>query len=110
MVTLNMKRGDTFRYRAQATVSDGLIPPAQIPLDLTGFLIKAQVRKGTELIAELVVTRTNDILGEYMLSLADTTLWPVKTLVCDIQYTTDDLQIISTETFEIAVEKDITLP
>lgn len=92
------KRGDTFIL--EATVND----------DITGWNIKSQVRQGTHLVADLIVTvlSATPTSSVYSLFLEDTTDWPVDRLMCDIQYTTDEGQIISTETFTIEVQKDIT--
>lgn len=93
---LNFKRGDTFILDATAS------------MDITGWNIKSQVRKGRELIADLVVTIIDAPNGAYSLFMDDTTDWPDGRLFCDIQYTTDSGQVISTETFTIEVHRDVT--
>lgn len=95
------KRGDTFLV--EGTVSDG--GTAQ---DITGWSIRSQLRFGQALVAELEVEYVNRVQGRYRLHKADTTDWPAKLLLCDIEYTTAAGQIVSTETFEIDTKVDIT--
>lgn len=110
MEKIPLKRGDTFKYNASVTVSNGLSPPSQVPLDITGVAIRAQVRNKDELVDDLVVSNRNDALGTYVLtSSGSTQAWPApKELVCDIEYTLQDGQVVSTETFIVATEKDVT--
>lgn len=76
---------------------------------ITGWTIKSQLRKNGELVAELTVTIVNDATGDFKLEYSgDTLIWPASSLSCDIRYTTDTGQVISTETFLIEVVKEIT--
>lgn len=100
-VTIPFKRGDTFLV--EGSVSDNAVP-----VDLTGWTIRSQVRNGEALVADLGVTITNAAAGQYQLTKNDTTSWPVKDLSCDIEYTTDSGQIVSTETFTISCKADVT--
>lgn len=102
-VQVPFKRGDTFLIEAEVKI-DGVVR------DITGWVVKVQVRKGATLIAELDIEYTDRVNGLYRLRKDVTTDWGLGELSCDIQYTTDALQIISTETFIIACEADITLP
>ncbi len=97
------KRGDTFII--EAAVLSGAV--AQ---DITGWTVRSQVRNGTTLVSELAVEYIDRAAGTYRLRENDTTGWPTKTLQWDIEYTTDAGQIASTETLEILVKPDITLP
>jgi hypothetical protein len=102
-IKTTIKRGDT--YLVQGTVKNGALPQ-----DITGWAIRSQVRDGSKLIAELLVTPDPDPLtGKYVLEGA-TENWPVKTLRTDVQYTTDAGQIMSTVTLEITVLPDVTEP
>jgi len=94
---LTFKRGDTFTIQCN------------IELDITGWLIESQIRSGDKLITVLELELVNPLTGIYKLKHVDTKLWPVGELQCDIQYTTNTGQIISTETFIIEVMKDITI-
>lgn len=103
MITLNFKRGDTFIVQGQVTVNDA----AQ---SLTGWTVASQVRNGTSLLTTLTVTWVNQAGGIYQLSAAPnaTASWPIKMLSCDIQYTSPSGQVISTETFGINCQADVT--
>lgn len=103
MITLNFKRGDTFTVQGQVTVND-------VAQDLTGWSVQSQVRNGTALLTQLTVTWVDQPGGVYLLSAtpAATAAWPVKTLSCDIQYTSPAGQVTSTETFAINCQADVT--
>lgn len=103
MITLNFKRGDTFLLQGQVTVADA----AQ---NLTGWTVASQVRNGAVLLTTLTVSWVDQPQGIYRLTglPAATSTWPVKTLACDIQYTSPTGQVISTETFAINCIADIT--
>ena len=105
MISIPFKRGDTFRI--QCAVSEGV--PA-VAKDLTGFTIRSTVKKGTTVVAELTHSWVDRAGGTYQLEDMTTTTWPVAKLVCDIEYTSGDGTIRSTETFEIDSQADITTP
>lgn len=101
---INIKRGDTFLVTCQAVI-DG------VPVDLTGWSIRSHVRDRKDaLLGDLQVTITDAAQGSYSLRHDDTTAWPAGQNYCDIEYTTDAGQVISTDTIEVRVAKDITLP
>lgn len=87
----------------------GVVSQDGVPQDITDWEILCQVRKSAskDVISQGIVTKTDAVNGEYEIEVADTTLWPVATLVCDIQYTLDTDQIVSTETFNIGCVADI---
>lgn len=89
--------------QGQVTVNDA----AQ---SLTGWTVASQVRNGTSLLTTLTVTWVNQAGGIYQLSAAPnaTASWPIKMLSCDIQYTSPSGQVISTETFGINCQADVT--
>ncbi|TXH14731.1 MAG: hypothetical protein E6R03_08635 [Hyphomicrobiaceae bacterium] len=103
MITLDFKRGDTFLLQAVGTVDD-------VGQDMTNWSVAAQVRNGSSLLHNLTLTWVDRPNGIYQLSCApvNTATWPVKLLVCDIQYTTASGQVISTETFGINNIADVT--
>lgn len=93
------KRGDTFRLSCTTDQ------------DITGFSIASQVRTSAGgLIDTLVVNLLQaNPTGSFTLDTTNNTSgWPIGTLYCDIQYTTGSGEIVSTETFEIDVIRDIT--
>lgn len=95
------KRGDTF-------LLEGTVTQNSTPQDITGWTIRSQVRNGPVLVAALVVSYVDRTLGKYQLRFNNTANWPVRTLQCDIEYTTSSGQIVSSETFDIEVAADIT--
>lgn len=103
MITLNFKRGDTFIVQGAVTVSD-------LAQSLSGWTIASQVRNGSALLTSLTVTWVNQANGTYQLSAAPaaTVNWPIKLLSCDIQYTSPSGQVISTDTFGINCQADVT--
>ena len=103
MVSIKFKRGDTF-------VLDGVVSEAGTPIDLTGWIVRAQVRIGAQLLAELDVLYVNRAAGAYRISAvpAVTSAWPVNKLQADVEYTTASGQVVSTETFEVDCQMDVT--
>jgi hypothetical protein len=93
------KRGDTF------------ILGCEVGVNLSLWEVRSQVRHGDKLVATLVYTLVSSSaeLSQYKLHFDDTTDWPIGKLNCDIEYTTDTGQIISTETFFIECIKDSTV-
>lgn len=100
--TLNIKRGDTFKY------SVSVIDSNKQPIDLTGWTISSQIKNFDELIADVIISSDDFSTGNYYLSVEDTSYFPIEKLECDIEYTSTDGTIMSTETFYINVIKDIT--
>lgn len=103
MLSLDFKRGDTFI--ATIAVTDG---ETELPVDITDWEIKSQIKVGYKLVAELEVDVQDAENGEYTLTFEDTTRWPLEHLHCDIQYTDSDNKILSTQTFIINCVRDIT--
>lgn len=93
------KRGDTF------------ILECEVPVDLTGWSVRSQIRSGDKLVATLVFLLVSSTVDSstYKLTFEDTTEWPIGKLNCDIEYTTNLGQIISTETFYVECVKDSTI-
>ena len=110
MEQLYHKQGDTFSLSCTWTDVNG------DPIDLSTYAIKSQVRSFSDTpfeddlsVAILVAANgTFSVTG----SATQTSLWPVTTgqykrLYCDIQFTQGGV-IISTDTFEIIVLREIT--
>lgn len=102
-MALKLKSGNTFSLQNRVTNQSG-------PVNLSGWVIKSQVRDGQTLVANLTATITDAGSGEYSLKfVGSTSTWPVKKLRCDIQYRTSDGVVVSTETFFIDVEQGVTV-
>lgn len=101
------KRGDSFELAGQLLESAG-----GAPVNLTGLAIRAQLRDGDALVAELDATITDAAQGKYRLSkpYADTESWPVKGLALDVEFTWPSGTRRSTQTVLVRVLKDVTLP
>lgn len=98
MEKITFKRGDTFTLSCSTDQ----------PID--GFIIKSQIRsKQSVLIASLIpeITQTSPT-GSFKLKGSNTQTWAIGTHECDIQYKTAAGTVVSTDTFEIEVAKDIT--
>ena len=100
-VSIPFKRGDSFILQNTVSINS-------VAQDITDWTIISKVRHpSSNFVDDLVVTKTDAISGIYQLKKQDTTAWPTKTLLCDVQYTLGSGQIISTETFEIPVVADV---
>lgn len=106
-VSFEHKRGDSFELAGQLLESAG-----GAPVNLTGVAIRAQLRDGDALVAELDATIADAAQGTYQLSkpYADTEGWPVKGLALDVQFTWPSGTRRSTQTVLVRVLKDVTLP
>lgn len=98
---------DIFKFKR----GDSFILECEVAANLTNWTVRSHVRLGDKLIATLVFESVSNsaLSSVYKLKFADTTLWPVGKLNCDIEYTTDTNQIISTDTFYIECLKDSTI-
>ena len=100
------KRGDTFEFSGVVDVKH----QGQLVPDLTGWTGKCQLRKQSgELIADLVFTcidATQRICNiKHNGSAAD---WAICVAQMDIEMTSPDNHIVSTQTTEINIAKDVT--
>lgn len=99
------KRGDTFSLTC--TYKQG-----GVAHDLTNINIKSQIREATNLVTELTVTKANQATnpGVFVMTpqSANTALWPLGNLLCDIQFTEGDA-VRSTETFYVQIVEQVTL-
>ena len=100
------KRGDTFELSGVIDVKH----QGQIVPDLTGWVGKSQLRKQSgELIADLVfswIDATQRVCNiKHSGSTAD---WPICAAQMDIEMTSPDGYVVSTQTAEINIARDIT--
>ena len=98
------KRGDSFIANVTYRNAD-----TQVAIDITSIDIKSQIRSATGiLITELIVAKTEPLLGKFTLTDNDTQDWPFgQDLIWDIQYSVAGNKI-STKTMQIHVEIDAT--
>ncbi|SFM92834.1 hypothetical protein [Nitrosomonas communis] len=97
-----LKKGDT--YSVAAIAKDG----SGSPVNLTGHTIVAKIRDAAgNVIATPSVSVTSAAAGEYTMTVADTSAWPVTTLYSDVTYTDPQSAVASTETFQIIVQEAI---
>jgi len=97
------KQGDTYFVTCSVTDDEGT------PINLSGFTIRSQIRQPTgELIAELDVDITDAAQGDFVMSDDDTQEWPVGCQFQDIEYTDSGETVVSTQTFKIDIQQDIT--
>lgn len=105
-VRYEFTRGDDFKI--PMTLTD----PANngVPVDISDWTIASQVRYARKLISELDVTIINGPLGQFTISLphAQTALWPVRALKCDIQFDRPVEGRVSSRTFLIDCMEDQT--
>lgn len=102
---VTQKRGDTF-YIEATYCADGTNAT-----DLTSYTITSQVRDMQgELVSSLTITKSANQSttgkGKFTLQ-ADTSLWPIATLIWDIEYVVNGITQ-STETIKIRVVQDVT--
>lgn len=104
MATITHKRGDTFELTCSLENQGN-------DVDITGWTVAAQLRKTDDtLVQNMTITVTNAAAGEFTISAPDTETddWPIENLEIDVQFTESSGNISSSETFTIAVIKDIT--
>jgi hypothetical protein len=104
MATITHKRGDTFELSCTLE-NEG------VAVDITNFTITAQVRTNADaLLQALTVTKTDAAAGAFALSAtsAETETWNPATYEADIEFIEFNGEVNSSQTFTIAVIKDIT--
>ena len=104
MTTITHKRGDTFELSATLE-NEG------VAVDITNFTITSQIRQADDtLLQALTVTKTDAVNGAFTLSAtaAQTETWGPATYESDIEFIEGGGEVNSSETFRIAVIKDIT--
>lgn len=104
MATVTHKRGDTFELSCTLE-NDG------VAVDITNFTITSQVRTVDDaLLQALTVTKTDAVGGAFTLTAtsAETETWNPATYDADIEFIEFSGEVNSSQTFTIAVIKDIT--
>ena len=99
MPTITLKRGDSFLFTCTTDAP------------LTGYSVASQIRdKSHKLITDLAVSiiQTTPTGAFTLTTPTGTSSWPVGLLECDIQYTNNAGFVVSSETFEIDLIRDIT--
>lgn len=102
-MAIPFKRGDDFVLNIEVTEND-------VPVPITGWTVRSQIRKGSSLLANLIYTAVDETTGKYKLKCSKslTKLWDIGTYDCDIEYTNTLGETVSSETFQIQVIADIT--
>lgn len=106
--SIKHKRGDTFVKQSTICYVDS--NGAKTPVDLSDVEISAQVRLNDALVTDLTAIVIDAAGGVYKLlaTASETSTWQCKTHQIDIQFTFSDGRVMSTETFDINVIKDVT--
>jgi hypothetical protein len=109
MQKITHKRGDTFAQDCQRVDANG------VAVDITGLTVTSTVQSGS-FTDTLTVDIVSALTGEFTLTKADTTAWPISSvlseatrerkMLCDVKFANGT--IARTETFEIAVVERIT--
>lgn len=98
-----IKRGDSFNL-ACVYKENG------VPANLTQYTINSQLRDSSDnLVQALTATKADQasLPGAFTLSAADSSVFPIDMLRCDIQFI-EGTTVRSTQTFFIPVEEDVT--
>lgn len=101
MSLITVKRGDTLTF--SVTFTDG----AGLPLTNIKNKIRSQIRDYSDKLIESLQIAETDTPGEYIFQSFNTESWPVKPLYFDIEYKGFDGVVVSTQTYSITVERDI---
>jgi hypothetical protein len=104
MATITHKRGDTFELSCTLE-NEG------VAVDITNFTITSQVRATDDtLLQALTVTKTDAAAGAFTLTAtaAQTEAWVPASYDADIEFIEGGGEVNSSQTFTIAVIKDIT--
>lgn len=76
--------------------------------NLTGWQFAAQVKQGTKVVDDFVITPVDLVLGLLRLDIASTEDWPVGTLAFDIKYTLPSGFVYYSPTLNITCSERIT--
>ena len=102
MATITHKQGDTLEWVISLTEGGSAV-------DISSWSIRAQIRQNDTLIATLTTTVTNASGGVFSLTASKTATdsWAAGTHSCDIEFTDDNTEVFSTETFSVIIIEDI---
>lgn len=81
-LTIQHKRGATWHYVQFAALTDR----EEQLLDMTGVVIKSQIRNGAALVAELVCEWESAVDQVFTHYFADTRTWPLGKLTRDVRF------------------------
>ena len=100
---MKIKRGDTLRFIAR------LKDPQGNPVVVDTSNMKCQIRTRNDILTDTVTITETDSAGEYLIASEPlyTSKYPITELYSDIQISDNGI-VVSTATFLINVEKDIT--
>lgn len=103
MATITHKRGDTLEWVVTLTQNGSAV-------DITDWTITSQVRQDTTLVASLTVTKTNSANGEFSLTAlaSQTVSWSLGSHSVDIEFIDGSGFVVSSQTFILALVRDIT--
>lgn len=102
LVKIHIKVGDTYTLSAKAKDGSGSA------VNLTGYTIAPSIKDNAgNVIATPSVAVTSAAAGEYDMTVADTSAWPVGVLYGDVTYTDPGSVVASTETFLVIVEEAV---
>ena len=80
--SIQVKQGGALTLRHEVKL-DG------VAVDLTGWTFASQIQFNDEVVGSFTITPTDLANGIITLSVADTSEWPLGTLIFDVKYTTD---------------------
>ena len=110
MATITHKRGDSLELECKLVKDD-------VAIDITSFTITSQLRDSTDaLIADnnfdgsLTITKTSPATGVFTITATatETSEWPLRKAICDVQFVEADGDTTSSETFNIDIVRDVT--
>lgn len=96
-MTAQLKRGDTLTMN----VTDDEV-------NLANVTIESAVKHGSKFYQSLTVSDIDAGAGTFSLSCADTSLFPIGSVDCDIKYTTEAGEISRSFTFQIMIIEEVT--
>jgi hypothetical protein len=100
MKIFKIKRGDTFQIKPSLLKDD-----AGITVPLYDYVIISQIRDKSDVLIENLNITIN-LNNTFESNKVDTNTWPICDIYCDVQLTKNGYTI-SSETFTLRVEKDI---
>jgi hypothetical protein len=110
MTTITHKKGDTLELECR------LVKDA-VAIDITSFTITSQLRDSTDTLitdsnfnGSFTITKTDPTNGVFKITATatETSGWPLRVAVCDVQFVEADGDTTSSETFNIEIVRDVT--
>lgn len=98
---LQIKQGDTFSFYADMKNEEGY------PMTLPTSSFKCQIRDKMDRLYDTMSISTTSSLGKYLFTATNTNIWPLGTLVMDIQIEDGGI-ITSSDTVELQVIRGVT--